>query len=137
MSHWSNSYIGLPYAELGRDRSGVDCWGLVRLVMAEQNNIDLPSYLGDYAGEAEKAEIVALIDVAKSQSIWNKVTGDIRPFDAVGFRRGAHDSHIGIAVSATKFLHVMSDGYARIENMTQGRWSVRSVGAWRHTEVAA
>lgn len=134
-SHWSNSYIGLPYADLGRDRSGVDCWGLFRLVMAEQNQIDLPSYVDGYAGEKEKAEISALINGAKSHSYWNKVRGDFQSFDAVIFRRGVQDSHVGVAVSPTKFLHVVTGGDVRIEDITVGRWAARLVGAWRHSDI--
>ena len=39
---WANAYVGLPWADLGRDRTGCDCWGLARLVYAEQLGIALP-----------------------------------------------------------------------------------------------
>ncbi len=32
---WAGRYIGLPFAEHGRDRGGIDCWGLVRLTLLE------------------------------------------------------------------------------------------------------
>ncbi len=40
---WLGHYLGLPYHENGRDRSGLDDWGLYRLISAEQFNIALPS----------------------------------------------------------------------------------------------
>ena len=29
---WAGHYIGLPFRDHGRDRSGLDCWGLIATV---------------------------------------------------------------------------------------------------------
>ena len=51
------SYSRLTYINKGRDRrSGVDCWGLVRLFYAEQFDIDLPSYTDRYTDSHARSE---------------------------------------------------------------------------------
>ena len=37
---WAGAYVGIPYRDHGADRSGCDCWGLVRLVYRERARID-------------------------------------------------------------------------------------------------
>ena len=68
--HWSAAYVGLPWAEKGRDRAGLDCWGLVRLVYANALLIELPSYTEAYASVAERGEIGALMSTGSERWPW-------------------------------------------------------------------
>lgn len=40
---WVGHYLFMPYTKQGRDRSGIDDWGLCRLIIAEQYGIAVPS----------------------------------------------------------------------------------------------
>jgi len=128
---WANDFTGIPYADLGRDRTGCDCWGLARLVYKEQLGIDLPSYAEAYTGAAEGAEVAALLNHHKAPH-WPKITDGILPFDLLLFRHGRHDSHIGIAIDARTMLHMASDDHAKVELFNAPRWVNRFVGAFRH-----
>lgn len=130
MTHWSARYLGLPHRDLGRDITGADCWGLLRLVYAAELGVDLPCYAGAYHSAAEAAEIAALIDGAKGWADWQPVSAE-QPFDAALFRRGAHRSHVGVIVRPGLMLHMAETG-ARIEDYRRPRWSGRLTGLYRH-----
>lgn len=131
VTHWSEQFVGLPFADLGRDRAGVDCWGLVRLALAH-HGIDVPSYAGGYADAGERVEISGLINGAKP--FWNQVE-DPRELDVVTFRRGRLDCHVGLIVRPGFMLHVTEGLSSCVENYRDGYWARRLTGIWRHIEL--
>lgn len=129
-AHWSEQYLSLPFADLGRDRSGVDCWGLVTLAYREQRGIDLPSYTERYASLAERAEIASVM--VDGRSLWAPVP---RPaeWDVIMFRRAWGPSHVGIVVGSGQFIHAsQSAGAVLIERYNAGRWARTLEGFYRY-----
>jgi len=121
---WARQYVGLPYRDFGRDRSGVDCWGGARLVAREQFGLEVPSYVGAYAGvgcgptlaaAAERRALAALIAgeaAAGWRALWRRASGV--PFAAAGeipgdfllMRQGGVPCHVGIVIAPGWMLHV-------------------------------
>lgn len=66
------SFIGLPYADKGRDRDGVDCWGLVKLVYAEVAGIVLPDYSDAYTRPGDHASVAAAVESGLKDG-WQRV----------------------------------------------------------------
>jgi cell wall-associated NlpC family hydrolase len=102
---WAAKYVGLPFADHGRDHDGVDCWGLVRLVLLEQCSIEVPSY-GETSAH-DLAMVTQLVGRDAYLDPWVPVMANgILPFDvAVMFRR--HDpTHVGIMVDNERILHI-------------------------------
>lgn len=126
--HWSTAFIGLPYADRGRSRDGVDCWGLVRLVLAS-HGIDVPSYAGRYASVQERAEVASLIEDVKPS--WMKVD-DPRELDLAIFRHGRLETHVAIVVEPGRMLHVSTGVPSRIESYQDEYWCRRLTGFWRY-----
>lgn len=56
MYEWVKKYVGIPFVSGGRDKTGLDCYGLVRLILTEEYGFDLPVLLGDYTNALNVAE---------------------------------------------------------------------------------
>lgn len=136
MIHWTERFIALPYLDLGRDRTGADCWGLACIIYREELGISLPDYLG-YASTEERCEIAALVDGATASPLWVPVTGQAMAFDVALFRRGRLSSHVGIVVSHGLMIHMAEADLSRIEHYNTGHWAPRLVGHYRHVEMVS
>ena len=125
---WWNSYVGLSFAAKGRDRAGVDCWGLVRLVYAEQLGITLPSFDAGY-DSPQDARIEEMI--ARGREGWAK-TQTPQPGDVVVLRILGGLNHVGVIAAPGTFLHVRAGHTATIERLDSGLWQHRVEGIYRY-----
>lgn len=102
---WVASYVGLPFKDGGRDRAGVDCWGLVRLVYARECKIDLPSY-----GEISAHDLMAVageVEGACDADPWMPVhPASLRIYDVVVMIRRHRPVHMGVMIDAASILHI-------------------------------
>lgn len=124
----TEKYIGIPYKANGRDYDGIDCWGLVRLVYKEELGIDLPSLDGEYQID-DDARIQDLF--AQYKEGWKPSEG-IEAGDVVLFRVLGSETHVGIAVSPTQFLHSRDNQNSAIESFDNHKWKSRFVGAYKY-----
>lgn len=125
-------YIGIPFQEKGRDTSGVDCWGLVRLIYKQEYSINLPSFSEDY----ELSDDVRIGELfAQYQEGWETLSSP-EPGCAVLFRMFGTESHIGVVVEGHKFIHVREGRDSVIESLESPKWSKRIVGYFKYSESA-
>lgn len=127
---WSNKYVGIPYKQKGRDLNGIDCWGLLRLVYSEEFKINLPSFVTDYT-EDDTMRIQDLI--AQYKEGWEQLDKP-EPGCLVLFRVFGTESHVGIAVSETHFLHARDGQSSAVESFDSSAWNKRIVGYFKYTE---
>lgn len=90
-------YIGIPYLEYGVTPQGCDCWGLIRLIYADELNIILPNIDNEYHSN----KMLALNNEAPR---WLKVD-TIKPFDVLVFKFGRAMLHVGLAIGNGLFVH--------------------------------
>jgi cell wall-associated NlpC family hydrolase len=126
-----NRYVGLPWQDRGRTPTGLDCWGLLRLVYAGELGIDLPDHSNHYDSTRDST-IGGLIEGGLGD--WLPVTGAEHPLDAILIKQAPW--HVGVIVRRGLMLHMPHGQTSCIEPYDTGRWSRRVEGIYRHKEAA-
>jgi cell wall-associated NlpC family hydrolase len=104
MYPWVRNYIGIPFRSNGRDREGCDCYGLVRLVLAEEFGVLLPALSDDYADALNVAETARLF-----RENMPVLLADRREEPEAGFlaiiRERGRPCHLGVCAGDGYILH--------------------------------
>lgn len=148
---WPTPYIGTPFRELGRDDSGCDCWGLLRLVLRREKGIEVPVYGGiGYEAACDREELKRFMRgqiVEHWAPVWERQqdtprdalpTGE-QAFDGIWLRpHGMRQPvHVGLVVVPGVMLHIEHGCDAVVEDYyDQLRWRHRVVGIYRHASLA-
>ena len=122
---WAGRYIGLPFRDHGRDRRGLDCWGLVRLVLSEQFGHMLPSLAADYPHSRAVDEIGKVI--LREIPVWDAV--------AAGAEQAGEPLHVGTVLGDRHMLHIETGINSAIERYDGTRWKDRVFGFYRYKKL--
>lgn len=129
-------WIGLPFRSHGRDREGLDCWGLVRLVYRERLGIELPGYDEAYGDARTDRASIATEILARRDEAWTLVKpGTERPADVLLFELAGQPCHVGLVVDPDErtMLHCEASGIGScIERWDSPLWEQRLIGVWRY-----
>lgn len=127
-------YIGLPFAARGRNHTGVDCWGLVRLILAEQYGVKVPSWHTDYSDPHDSSSVGPLIRAQLPN--WIEVSkGSERPGDVLLLRSGFDVGHVGMVIQPGLMIHIEEGINATVERYNSLLWRRRVAGFFRHREL--
>lgn len=129
----TDDYIRIPFAEHGRNRKGVDCWGLVCIIFAESRGIELPSLIG-YSDTKDRTGISKII---KSESMsWESVhSGNEQLFDIAVFRIMGQPMHVGLVVRHGLMIHCeRGSGVYLTEYYKERQWDKRLEGFFRYAD---
>ncbi len=123
-AQWWGDYIGLPFVDGGRDWSGVDCWGLVRLVYAHELAVDLPDY-GEIAASDLRALSGIMMAGAWSDPAWRPVERP-RDFDVavMTFYGKRAVGHVGVMIGESAVLHIERQMHAAVVPLSH--WTIKN-----------
>ena len=135
---WAERYVGLPWLPMGRDRHGVDCWGLVRLVLWEQRGIKLPMW--DTVDPSDGGAIADTVAGSVATDTWHPVQVVVE-FDfalmrapvAINGRTFSALIHVGIVAPGQSILHVQEGDSAVLQPIAALHH--RIAGFYRHKRL--
>lgn len=127
-----SKYVGIPFKDRGRDRTGIDCWGVVRLVYRDHFGLELPSYIEQYVTAFDHIELGNLIRKERYKK-WNAYPlGAERIGDVILIRLKGQPMHVGIVTKQGYMLHVMNGIDVCEESYLTRLWRCRIVGFYRY-----
>lgn len=122
-------YMRLPFADKGRGLDGVDCWGLVRLVLLREYGLRVPSYADSYL-DAEDESAQAAIGLFSRD--WLPVSAEgARNGDVIVFHVFGAPTHCGVIVSPGTFMHIFNKRGVACEEYVREPWRSRIEGIYR------
>ena len=135
---WVNDYIGLPFKEHGRNEDGVDCWGLVALILREQFDVIVPSYTDEYSSTEDCRTVSDLIQ-REAGAWWPVPFDEAQAGDVIVMRVAPvgdiYATHIGIVVEKDWMVHIEKGINTVLDRYNRPRWGRRVVGIYRHDKL--
>lgn len=122
--HWSDRWIGLPYAPVGRGPA-YDCLGLFATITRARRGISIVDPACGVSG-LRRARTMLLRN-------WSDIGGDT-PIegDAAVFRIAGAAFHVGYMIDARHMLHIEDEAGSQVERIDGLTWSPRKEGIYRH-----
>jgi len=131
MYKWVYKYIGIPFVSNGRTMEGCDCYGLIRLVLKNEYNIDIPELSNDYNNALNIKETAKLFEEKRPVILSEKLIKPREKALVIITERGVA-AHIGIVAGSGFILHTgiktgsicQRESHPGIKNRIEGYYSV-------------
>jgi cell wall-associated NlpC family hydrolase len=125
-----NEYLGIPFKSGGRDRNGIDCYGIILLIYKEKKGIQLFD-IEKYDSAWGESENYFISNYHKS---WEKIEiKELQPFDVILFRIDTIvPQHVGLYTGEGKFIHCMETMPVGISKLNNRPWPSYIDSAYRY-----
>jgi len=93
-----NDYLGVPYVAGGRDRSGWDCYGLVKALYKDFLDVDLPDWYADASDILDTAKKMSYHEKTSARRGSASLVGEPMNWDIVLIARKRAAFHMGVFI---------------------------------------
>jgi len=105
MTRWWDKYSMIPFQDLGRDETGCDCYGLVRLIYEREVGVELPA-LCFYENTKQREVLGDAISEQPALLGFEPVSKDaVEPFDVLVISHAGWACHLGIVINDRLCIH--------------------------------
>lgn len=126
-------YLGIPFADHGRDQDGCDCWGLCCLVYRQEWGIALPDMGDAYSDAYARGEVDAAFLTESAAGWCVEVTGqEFKQGDIMVFRRGGLENHAALYLEPGKMLHQLDGTLSCVARYDSPVWRNKLSRVFRH-----
>ena len=126
-------YIGIPFETNGRTKESCDCYGLVRLVLLERDNIRLPLLINNYT-DALNLDETRKIVASYAPLLLGERTETPQIKDIAVMRCAGRSTHFGLYAGDGFILHTLSKTGSIIERISSFNMKSRIEGFYRVSE---
>lgn len=134
--HWTEDYLGIPFAHDGDDLSGFNCWGMFRHVELARYGVRVPVV----AQPEQFSKLLRKVPAAAAELGWEKVAKPLGG-DAVLMAHHKRPSHVGLWVddlNPPRILHCLPGAGVVLHTLAHLRiaqW--RIIAYYRPIDMAA
>lgn len=129
----TSKYLDIPFVYGGRDWSGVDCWGMCKIVAWHEFGLELPDYphAGMQQGVMDYRRLAR--ETADHRRHWARMD-EPKPGDVVLLTPRTLPIHVGMVITGRPYqmIHTQASVGVCIERVYSIRWRDRVEGFYRY-----
>ena len=118
MYAWTQKYVGIPFLSGGRDDRGVDCYGLVRLILNNEYGYNLPLLSNTYDNALDVCETGSLFQKYVPLLCGERISEPEEQAVALLKMRGL-PSHVALYAGDDFIIHAMSKNGVACERLSR------------------
>lgn len=122
-------YLGIPYKHLGRDLTGIDCWGLIM----DGYKFAKDAIIIDVNCYGNTGSVPLNFSIEQYYKNWKQHGAPVF-LDLLIFKNSSDGLHAGLYLSKGEFIHACRAGVV-VSRVNDKRWGSTLIGIFRYEGI--